>query len=124
MFLFFISIILVAILFMKYLSWDTNNIVPVNSFSDSSSISLVSISMWLVGSSRIKKLYESWIRQNIFNLTFSPPDKYFIFLWMLSPTKRYLNKALLKYCSGPMKYFLASSSTDKLISSNSISWGM
>ena len=66
---------------MKYLSCDINNIVPSNSNKDSSSISLVSISIWLVGSSSIKKFDLSNINSNSLILTFSPP---LIFLSFLS----------------------------------------
>ena len=82
------------------------------------------MSIWLVGSSSIRKLHLSWVKQNSFSLTFSPPDKNLIFLYTFSPVKRNLKRAALKFSIVPTKYFLASSIILKLSSSNSISWGI
>ena len=61
--------------------------VPSKSSKASSSISLVSISIWLVGSSRIKKLDLERISSSNLILTFSPPLIDFSFLDISSSPK-------------------------------------
>ena len=73
------------------------------------------VSVWIKASlderiKRIKKLYEFWIRQNIFNLTFSPPDKTATFFNASSPENNILPKKLLTYVSsGSFEYCLSQS---------------
>ena len=85
LFLFYKFISLSTILFAKYLSCETNNIVPVYSFKFSSSNSLVEISKWLVGSSNIKKFVCFITNLAIKSLTLYPPDNSFNLLNTFSP---------------------------------------
>ena len=85
MFLFSIYSILSATLLIKYLSCEIKITVPLNSFKASSNTSLVLISIWLVGSSKIMQFILEKINSKSLSLTFSPPDYLEIFLKTFSP---------------------------------------
>ena len=66
-------------------SCETNSIVPSNADSDSSSISFVARSRWLVGSSSTRKFGGFNSMRAITRRVFSPPDSMRTFLSTSSP---------------------------------------
>ena len=84
-----------AILFTKYLSCETNIIVPLYSFSIFSRVSFPTMSMWFVGSSSNNKLGPFLNISHNCNLPFSPPDSIFIFLKTSSPVNKNEPKIVL-----------------------------
>ena len=83
----------VATLSSRYRSWLTNNTVPVYAANASSIASREGISMWLVGSSRIRKLAWRCSAAANCNRLRSPPDRAPTGLSRSSQANRYPRRA-------------------------------